>query len=37
LLQIFNDEHRPELLRKSAEKSIAELGTQYLDLLLLVG
>nr|ACL13982.1 dihydroxyacetone reductase [Dunaliella salina] len=33
--KIFNDEHRPELLRKSAEKSIAELGTKYLDLLLL--
>lgn len=33
--QIFNDEHRPELLRKSAEKSVAELGHKYVDLMLL--
>ncbi|KAK9825868.1 hypothetical protein WJX81_006636 [Elliptochloris bilobata] len=32
--KIWNDEHRPDALRKSAERSIGELGCEYLDLCL---
>eukprot|EP00967_Tisochrysis_lutea_P017451 scaffold19779_cov18-Tisochrysis_lutea.AAC.1 len=34
-LQIFNDSHRPEQVRASAEKTIADLGVGYLDMMLI--
>ncbi|KAL4530235.1 hypothetical protein Ndes2526B_g02402 [Nannochloris sp. 'desiccata'] len=33
--KIWNDSHRPAAVRASAEKSIADLGAKYLDLLLI--
>jgi diketogulonate reductase-like aldo/keto reductase len=36
LAQVFSDAHRPELLRKSFEKSLSDLGCGYLDLFLIV-
>jgi len=36
LLQVFNDSHRPDLVRASVEKTIKDLGVGYLDMLLIV-
>uniref|UniRef100_A0A7S3QQH8 NADP-dependent oxidoreductase domain-containing protein n=1 Tax=Dunaliella tertiolecta TaxID=3047 RepID=A0A7S3QQH8_DUNTE len=33
--KIFNDSHRPEQVRASAEKTIADLGVGYLDMMLI--